>query len=382
MITIVLLSLGLFFSCAGAEVQTTFRTQKEVTVLPSPSQTIFHFGWFESRFAGERAEEIASEGGSIVLPYVGSKGDAEAVEAYLDSADAAGLKVALQIPGDFVRSGNVEAIADWVLRFRDHRAVGLWYVFDEPEIHGVKPEYLEAAYRYLRAEGRGLKVAATFYNPQKAQRLYAGSFDILWLNYYPVMRGTQEFFGISIGNFAGRVRAGKKAAIACKAEFGMIVQAYGVSDSGENQFNRRLPSAAELRYMVWASLNEKPSYLLFWSRYRSSEEWLRTVFKPTAGPIMELLAPGMEIRGLSAKGFSVRGGSVEIFYFSIGERKFIALIGGSRAIRHGLFRLPKGIQASALQIPWGIGAKETEKNTWIVDLPAFGVALFEIHGEG
>ena|GEM_PF-2241370 len=400
MIPVLLLSLGLFFSCAGAEVrndaeirngteiktstcvQTVKGTKKQSPASPpGEASAVFHVGWFESRFAGERAEEIAAEGCSIVVPYVGSRGDAETVADYLDSAAAAGLKVALQIPGDFVRSGNTKAIEDWVLRFRDHRAVELWYLFDEPEIHGIEPNRLKAVYQYLKDEGRGRKIAVAFYNPQKAQRSYAGSFDILWLNYYPVMRGTKEFIGISIGNFKGRVKAGKKAAIACKADFGMIVQAYGVSDSGENQFNRRLPSAAELRYMVWASLMENPSYVLFWSRYRSSEDWLKTVFKPTVGPILELLAPGMGIQPLNAKGFSVSGGKVEFFHFRIGKREVVALIGGSRAIRHGLFRLPEGAKASALQLPWGSSAKETDKNNWILDLPVFGVVLFEIQRE-
>jgi len=384
-ITVILLSVSLLFSCADAEyrsgayVQTANETQKQAAALSNLGSPRFHFGWFESRFAGERAEEIAAEGGSIVVPYVGSKGDTEAVEAYLDSAAAVGLKVALQIPGDFVRLGNAKAIEDWVLRFRDHRAVGLWYLFDEPEIHSVDPDYLQAAYRYLKTEGRGLKVAVTFYNPQKAKSLYAGSFDILWLNYYPVMQGTQEFFGISIGNFAGRVKAGKKAATACKAEFGMIVQAYGISDSGEDQFNRRLPSAAELRYMVWASLKENPSYLLFWSRYRTSEDWLNTVFKPTVGPITELLTSEIGIIPLSANGYSVSGGETDLFHFRAGERKFIAVIGGSKALKNGFFKLPQGAKASAFLLPWGTCAKKTEKNTWILEMPAYGVALFEIH---
>jgi len=386
-ITIILLSLGLFFSCASAEILNNGtdldmapETQKQTSAgVSRASLTTFHVGWFESRFAGERTEEIASEGGTIVVPYVGSKGDAKAIETYLDSAAAAGLKVALQIPGDFVRSGNTEAIGDWVFQFRDHRAVELWYLFDEPEIHGVKPQTLKTVYRYLKGEGRGLKVAMTFYNPRKAQRDYAGSFDVFWLNYYPVMWGTKEFFGISIGNFAGRVRAGKRAAATCGAEFGMIVQAYGTSDKGENQFNRRLPSAAELRYMIWASLKENPSYLLFWSRYRSDQEWLRTVFKPTVDPILELFAPGTRI--LTTKGFSITGGAFDLFHFCTEERGILAVIGGPTTLRNAALKFPRSLRASALLIPWGVGARKAEDNTWILEMPAFGVALFEIYKE-
>lgn len=343
---------------------------------PPPGIRGLSFGWFESRSETGRAGTLAREGTTIVIPYVGRKGDADSVQAYLDAAAEAGLDVALQIPGDFVREGDMDSIAAWVARFRDHPAVRLWYLFDEPEINGLPPQRLADAARLLRAEGGGRPIAVTFYRPRDARRRYMGSYDLLWLNYYPVFRDTPEFFGIAWGGFADRVEAGRQVALESGAGFGMILQAYGISDSGENQFNRRLPSAAELRYMLWISLKAAPSHLLFWARYRSNEAWLKDVFLPTVNPVLRVMAGGIE--PLGEEGFAVSGARAKLFHFRTAQGEYLAFICGSGRARNARLSIPDGFTAYPLLIPPATEVSGQGGNDLALTMPAFSVVLLEL----
>jgi len=332
------------------------------------------FGWFESRFEAERTGRLVEEGSDLAIPYVGGKGDPDAVRAYLDAAAEAGLDVALQIPGDFVREGDADSITAWVERFRDHPAVRLWYLFDEPDVNGLSPPLLAEAARLLRDAGGGRPVAVTFYSPRDALRLYKGSFDLLWLNYYPVFRGLPEFFGIAWGGFAARVEAGRRAALESGAGFGMILQAYGRSDSGENQFNRRLPSAAELDYMLWTSLAASPSHILFWARYRSGEAWLEEVFLPTVNPVIRIAAGGIE--ALESADFAPGPAGARLFRFRTAGGEYLALICGSRRARKAKLAIPEGFVARPLLLPPGAEVSFGEGNDLVLSARAYSVLLF------
>lgn len=375
-VALIVALLCLFSSCAGdpAEIAEARSPDSDAAAQKQPSA--LSFGWFESRYGVERVKKIAEEGSGIVVPYVGSKGDAVSVSAYLDAAAGAGLGVALQIPGDFVQSGDMTAVRSWVMQFRDHPAVRLWYLFDEPDVHAVSPERLAEAARCLRAEGGGRPIAITFYRPQDAERRYAGSFDVLWLNYYPVFVGTPEFLGISAGGFAARVKAGSRAARATNTAFGMILQAYGSSESGENQFNRRLPTAAELSYMAWVSLREDPSYLLFWSRYRTSEAWLEEVFRPTMAPLMRIVAGGIE--PVDEKGLKIQKAEVDLFHFRAAGGEYVTVIAGSRRSRKANLVIPDGVRLMPALIPPSVGIVEQGRGRWILEMPAFSVAVLEL----
>ena len=333
-------------------------------------------GWFESRYGVERIRELSREGNSIVVPYVGSKGDAESISLYLDAAADEGLGVALQIPGDFVQAGDMEAMAAWVDRFKDHPAVALWYLSDEPDINNVPPKNLAKAASLLRARGGGHPIAVTFYRPEDARKRYSGSFDLLWLNYYPVLVGTPEFLSIRIGGFAARVAAGRRAADACKAGFGMIVQAYGPSDSGENQFNRRLPTRDEFSYMVWVSLKENPTHLLFWSRYRTSEAWLEKVFHPVMEPVARIAAEGIE--ALGEKGFRLSRAQADIYRFRAADRNYLAIIADSRPIENADLAVPGGIEVHEAIVPPSATIRKLKPGRWRLNAPPFSVVVLEL----
>lgn len=364
-------------SCAlNAPEQASARQGIEVA-KPQSASSVLAIGWFESRYGAERVVVIAKEGSSIVVPYVGRKGDALAMRTYLDSAAAAGLGVALQIPGDFVRAGDMESIRSWLVEFRDHPAARLWYLFDEPEIHGVSPEKLTLAARLIRAEGKGLPIAVTFYRPQDASRRYTGSYDFLWLNYYPVFRGSPEFLGISVGGFAARVEAGRKAAKDSGASFGMILQAFGPTDEGENQFDRRLPSAAELSYMVWTSLSANPSHLLFWARYRSSETWIKSTFLPTMDPVFHIVTGGLE--PMDHRGFSIRDSKAKLFPFRTSQGEFLAIINGSRPSKKTALTLPGNTEAEPVLIPASAEVSRQASGSLLLSLPSFAVIVLRLH---
>jgi hypothetical protein len=342
----------------------------------SGNPSVIEIGWFESRYETDRIKSLVAEGCGIAVPYVGREGDAEAATAYLDAAAEAGLGVALQIPGDFVEAGNLDAVGSWAARFRDHPAVRWWYLFDEPDVHKISPELLKSAAARLRSEGGGKPIAVTFYHPEIAWEKYPGTFDVLWINYYPVLRGTPEFLGISWGGFSSRIKEASRAARAAKASFGVILQAYGAAEDGTNQFNRRLPTAAELNYMIWASLRENPSYLLFWSRYRTTERWLKEVFHPTMDPLLRLLAGGVGPAG--AEGVEIKGTKIEAFSFKAGGKEYVALMASSRRSRETIVTVDGDSGIKPALLPGSIKIAKKNEHEWILDMPRFSVAVLEI----
>jgi len=365
-------------SCAGGPETTTtgaLEYSKKNEDEGAKSSAI-EIGWFESRYGADRIKSLVAEGCSIAVPYVGSQGDTEAISTYLNAAAETGLGVALQIPSDFVEKGNLDAIGSWVGRFRDHPAVECWYLFDEPDVHKIPPERLATAASLLRSEGGGKPIAVTFYHPEIAEKKYFGSFDIFWINYYPVLKGTPEFLGISWGGFSARIQEASRVARAAKASFGVILQAYGKAEDGKNQFNRRLPTAAELNYMAWASLKENPSYLLFWSRYRTTERWLKEVFHPTMDPLLRLIAGGIEPSGQAD--ITIQGIKIEGFSFKAKGKEYLALLASSRRSRETRVTIAGDYEIKPALMPGSVKIAKQNRNELILDMSRFSVALLEI----
>lgn len=90
--------------------------------------------------------------------FAGDPADAERmadIQAYLDRATAHGLKVAFCLDGHRrLRRGElgIEQMQKIVQRFKDHPAVGFWYLYDEPNLPSAKTKKAMLAAR-LQEEG-------------------------------------------------------------------------------------------------------------------------------------------------------------------------------------------------------------------------------------
>ncbi len=295
--------------------------------------------------------------------------------AYLDRAFEAGIGVALQVPQRLVDSGDGAAIAEWAGEWIDHPALRWWYLSDEPEIRGVDPGALSAAAATLRRLDGGKPLLVVFFFTRQGARRYAGSFDLLGLDYYPAFRRTPEFVGVWLANFRGKVLEAGRVAEKAGVPFVMVLQGYGRADDGSDQFGRRQPTPAETRYMLWTSLLARPKALLWWTRYRASESWVTG----TLGPVLEewrrlagdrvVILPAID---------KVRGPADALRFIGSDGVERLALV--SRSPFRSTIRMEaRGLDALTLEAPDPRGSEVEPDGTVLrVSLPPYGVVVFNV----
>lgn len=329
-------------------------------------------GWYDELARPERAFALAAEGHELVIPYVGS-GDPERVRVYLDGAFEAGIGVALQVPQKLVDSDDAVGITEWAGEWIDHPALRWWYLSDEPEIRGVDPAALSNAASALRSLRVSKPILVVFFFARQGARRYAGSFDLLGLDYYPAFRWAPEFVGVWLANFRGTVLGAGRVADKAGVPFVMVLQGYGRADDGSDQFGRRQPTPAETRYMLWTSLLARPKALLWWTRYRASEAWV----SGTLGPVLEewrrlagdrmVILPAID---------QVRGPADALRFIGTDGVERLALV--SRSPFRSMVRMEaRSLGAWTIEAPDPRGSEvEADGTNLRVSLPPYGIAVF------
>ena len=107
------------------------------------------------------------------------------VRRYLDVAQKFGKGVIVGFDHDRATAGDLEYVRGRVRALAAHPAVHAWYLFDEPEVHKLDPQVLDAMARAIRAEDpkRPLVIGASVLDSSYP---YRGSFDLALLDRYPV----------------------------------------------------------------------------------------------------------------------------------------------------------------------------------------------------
>jgi hypothetical protein len=238
----------------------------------------FPLGWYDSVDNLNTPAKIAKEGINIVIPYTGERSTQE-VKAYLDRAKTAGLKVIVEIPRKAVRVGKTEEVIQFVQQFKGHPATFGWYLYDEPDYVQLSPNILGRLYQSIKAEDREHPVAIAFTKLERVEP-YLKALDIVMFSKYPSNYNEAEFSGLQGGIFA---KIAKNAALVAqnKSQFWFILQGYGEDKYGrQGQKNKRLPTAAEQKYMLYSTVLAKADGLFFWTHYRSRQEWINSVLTP------------------------------------------------------------------------------------------------------
>lgn len=247
----------------------------------SDSQNIpenFPLGWYDSITNLDTLPRIAGEGMNMVMPYIGQQSIQE-VRAYLDRAAAAGIKVMVEIPRNQVRRDHRWLITQFVKQLKTHPAVLGWYLFDEPEFIKLSPRILERVYRAIKAEDPHHTVAIAFGKLIHIKK-YIKALDTVIYFKYPCYYDSPKFCGLENGIFR---KLTSTAAFLAKQQdhFWMALQGYGENEDGSpTKFNRRLPSIAEERYMVYSAILAQADGLFFWTHYRSQQRWINSVLTP------------------------------------------------------------------------------------------------------
>ena len=188
----------------------------------------------------------------------------EAVQTYMDMAEKKGLKVMLDVSGPLSILGReeitekeaVEQFTAMIKRWKNHKALGFWYIFDEPNHTRMPPERLMIFHNIVKKETPDIPDAIAvawikhYWDWMKCA-------DIIMPDFYPVrdaefpksmLNHQSEFFG----NISG------------KCDYMIpVVQCLGFP---------KYPNKTELRYIMFSTLPQKARGLFFWSYWRSRTE--------------------------------------------------------------------------------------------------------------
>lgn len=287
----------------------------------------FRIGWYDGAGNRDTPARLSKVGFDTVMPY-STRSSIEEVLAFLEAAEEEGIGVHMDIPRHFVKDPTGEALEEFVRTLAGSPAILDWYLYDEPEWRwSVRPGMLEKAYSRVKAIDPRRDIALVFILPAFSGA-YRGAMDRIWIDYYPVARGSREFFALQDGKYADRMKSFGRRADRYGLPLTIVPQGYGEGDDGKPQFGRRLPTAAETRYMFWASFLSRPEELVYWILYRTQEGWLRDYLLPVVHEFRGKFPDVVEYR--SAKGFKIRGGEADAIVLGNGHGGLWLLVLGRR----------------------------------------------------
>ena len=324
------LDLSLFSSklSESSQERTTVLQAKTVKADREQSKLIPHgfpIGWYDSVDYLDTPAKIADEGINAVIPYTGFS-NSEKVKAYLDKAAAAELKVVVEIPRDAVTKQFTEQVIQFVRDLKSHPAIFGWYLYDEPNSNTITPTALKQMYRAIKAEDPEHTIAVAF-NRLFRMVKYFGAFDVALYDKYPALYDSPEFTGFQKGIFKTLVDTAVNLTKG-RSDFWYIVQGYGENSNGKPQFNKRLPTEAEERYMVYTAILAKADGLFFWAHYRSQQEWINSVLTPIVKELQNYL-PAITKGALDAR-LTIDNSAIQAQIYQVPDTQNLLLI----AINH------------------------------------------------
>ena len=263
----------------------------------SPIPYGFPLGWYDSIDYLNTPAKIADEGINAIIPYTGNS-NPQKVRAYLDRAAAANIKVVVEIPRDAVSRKRTEQIIQFVKELKSHPATFGWYLYDEPVPSRITPTALRQIYQAIKAEDPKHTIAIAF-NRLFRMVKYFGAFDVALYDKYPAFYDSPEFTGFQDGIFKKLVETAVSLT-QNRSGFWYIIQGYGENTVGKPQFDRRLPTEAEERYMIYTAILNKVDGLFFWTHYRSQQQWIDSVLTPIIKELQNYL-PAITQKALDRK---------------------------------------------------------------------------------
>lgn len=249
------------------------------------TQQDFPIGWFDRINRSQTPAKVAQEGINLLIPYT-QKYEQQTIENYLDTARQNGVKVFLEPYREFIRTEDTAAIVEFVRTYKEHPAVAGWYTSDEPVLNEISPQTLEIAYQTIKAEDPNHPVAVIFAPKQGAKvPEYWNALDIYGINRYPLFFGKPEFS--NLGDFGKWMQ--EAASYAGDKVFWPVIQGYGEQENGKPQYNRRLPTTAEERYMFYTAILAGADGLIFYGHHWTQQSWIDSVLTPIVNEFHDYL---------------------------------------------------------------------------------------------
>lgn len=160
-------------------------TQDRGVLIGEKSESFYPVGTYMVN--EKEMAKVKTAGFNLIQDYGADKSPDDATRAWLDAAQAHGLKAFIAFDRDKLKSMDMAYIAARVRALRDHPALLAWYLFDEPElpVHGVSPSRLKPSYELIKRLDPSRPVLLSCYH-EPMMPDYAGCYDVfLHQDYHP-----------------------------------------------------------------------------------------------------------------------------------------------------------------------------------------------------
>ncbi len=209
----------------------------------------FPIGVYSAVVCDSDMKAIRDAGFNMVHTYSSSDKD---YDTLLESARRNGLKVMFNLDRKLVTGlDGVEKMRVTVRKYKEHPALGFWYLYDEPA-GKITPDVLRPFYKMLKEETPDIPVALVNCWDETWDR-YSDVLDIQMVDLYPVR--DQKFPEAPIQQFTTLV----KEAVALGKPVMAVPQlmswkSFSHQLKGYQAELFRYPNVAELRYMMFGSM--------------------------------------------------------------------------------------------------------------------------------
>ena len=357
---------------------------------------------FAVPYGEENFALMKSMGIDYVHVYGMSKGPLDearldSIQKYLDLAQKHGLKVMFDMDGHRrVRQADKELALQetrtLAKKFKDHPALGFWYLYDEPELsRGSSPEVLKRFYDALKEEAPTIPVCVcTSTSSQKPGLDYKWSsfldtYDLHIFDVYPVKGQVFPNADLTkVTKFNAQALAlGKPVVPALQAWNYITIDKYvkQAEDAGQSTANWREPNLEEMRFWNFATLIQGSKGMSYWSYARaavvpkSNPAWVTQTLKPA---VLEFRAFTDAVHPASARKV-IQTGNENLFMarWDVNGKSFFALANGTgqaqkltdtaalgtlnkQALKPWKFSRANALSAAAVELtPWEVLVWET-----------------------
>jgi hypothetical protein len=161
----------------GASIQHLLHSSE----IPS-TVDFFPLGLYEVR-SSDYFDEIKAAGFNMVHMYHPAQSLAEA-EAYLDAAEAAGLKVRQNMPTDYLYAGD-EFWIQWVTTLSSYDALAFWYLPEEPIFRGYDHASMVRLYEIAHQYDPQQRPVTTYFATLFSLQHWCDAVDVMMVGCYP-----------------------------------------------------------------------------------------------------------------------------------------------------------------------------------------------------
>ncbi len=227
----------------------------------------FPIGVYSPDLTDDAMIAVKNAGFNTVLTYHTADSD---YDKLLETAHRNGLKVMFQLDRKLVtQPEGLEKMRQTVRKYRNHPVVNSWYLYDEPS-GKITPEVLQPFYEMIKTESPGKPVAIVLCWDETWNR-YSKVLDIQMADIYPIR--DEKFPDVPLQIFTNFIRETVKLGKPVIP----VVQTVSWSSFKEQLQGQgydleafRYPSVAELRYMIFGSMNYGVCGMFGYSYYHAT----------------------------------------------------------------------------------------------------------------